>query len=327
VLEAILDSLKKLNISIDEFVEESKFVMDGSVYRVIEKLASTPYARKEGKAIYLDLEEFGIHGRNKRFYLTRSNGTSLYGARDIAYHIWKARHADLMLNVLGEDHKLEAKQVEIALKLLGEKTPEVIFYSFVSLPEGRMSTRKGRVVYLDDLIEEAVERAMIEVKKRGIKGEKAERIANAVAMGAIRYNIVKVNPDKSMVFKWEDALNFEGASAPFIQYAHARCSSILRKATPPDGEVELSFGHPSEIELIKMLAKFPYYIDRSISYRNPSIIAEYAFKLASTFNAFYRDCKVIGSEKEQSRLLLVRATKQVLKNVLHLLGIEALEEM
>ena len=326
VLEGILASLKRLNISIDEFVEESKFVIDGSVYEVIEKLASMPQAGREGKAIYLMLDEFGIHGRNKKFYLTRSNGTSLYAARDIAYHIWKGERADIMINVLGEDHKLEAKQVEIALKLLKKKVPEAIFYSFVSLPEGRMSTRRGRVVYLDDLIEEALERAMKEVEKRGMTGEKAARIANAVAMGAIRYNIIKVSPDKAIVFKWEDALNFEGESAPFIQYAHARCSSILKKAEFEE-KSSYEFEHPSEIRLIKTLAKFPYFVKKSISSRNPSLIANYAFQLASHFNAFYRDCRVIGSERQNDRLALVKATKQVIKNALNLLGIEALEEM
>jgi len=326
VLEGILASLKRLNISIDEFVEESKFVIDGSVYEVIEKLASMPQAGREGKAIYLMLDEFGIHGRNKKFYLTRSNGTSLYAARDIAYHIWKGERADIMINVLGEDHKLEAKQVEIALKLLKKKVPEAIFYSFVSLPEGRMSTRRGRVVYLDDLIEEALERAMKEVEKRGMAGEKAARIANAVAMGAIRYNIIKVSPDKAIVFKWEDALNFEGESAPFIQYAHARCSSILKKAEFEE-KSSYEFEHPSEIRLIKTLAKFPYFVKKSISSRNPSLIANYAFQLASHFNAFYRDCRVIGSDKQNDRLALVKATKQVIKNSLNLLGIEALEEM
>ena len=326
VLEGILQSLKNLNIAIDEFVEESKFVIDGSVYDVIEKLSSLPYAGKEGRAVYLRLDEFDVHGRSKKFYLTRSNGTSLYAARDIAYHIWKGERADMMINVLGEDHKLEAKQVGIALKLLGKKIPETIFYAFVSLPEGRMSTRKGRVVYLDDLIEEARERAMREVEKRGMVGEKAIKIATAIAAGAIRYNIIKVSPDKAIVFKWDDALNFEGESAPFIQYAHARCASILKKAKFREKN-EYEFKHPSEIKLIKMLAKFPYFVRKSILSRNPSLIANYAFELASVFNAFYRDCRVIGSKRENDRLALVKATKQVLKNALNLLGIEALEEM
>ncbi|MCD6448691.1 MAG: arginine--tRNA ligase [Thermoplasmata archaeon] len=326
VLNGILQSLEMLNIRIDEFVEESKFVLDGSVERVIQELQKLPYAGKEGKAIYLDLEEFGIHGRDKKFYITRSDGTSLYATRDVAYHIWKGERADKMINVLGEDHKLEAKFVEIALKLLNKKTPEVIFYSFVSLPEGRMSTRKGRVVYLDDLIEEAIERAKREVIKRRGELPNIDYIARSVGTGAIRYNIIKVRPEKPIVFKWEEALNFEGQSAPFIQYAHARCCSILRKVRY-EGCEQPEYEHESEIALIKMLATFPEIVKESIKARNPSAIAEYVYELASAFNAFYRDCRVIGSEKEKERLALVNATRQVICNCLTILGIEALEEM
>ncbi|KAA0012307.1 MAG: arginine--tRNA ligase [Thermoplasmata archaeon] len=326
VLDGILQSLESLNISIDEFVEESKFVLDGSVEKVMKALSSSQYVKKEGNALYLDLEAFGIHGRDKKFFLTRSDGTSLYATRDIAYHIWKGEHADILINILGEDHKLEAKCVEIALNILEKKTPEVIFYAFVSLPEGKMSTRRGRVVYLDDLIEEAIERARKEVRKRDLEKEKIEYIAKHVGVGAIRYNIIKVKPDKAIVFKWEDALNFEGESAPFIQYAHARCCSILRKVKY-ERVKKIKYEHESEIKLIKYLASFPEAIKKSIESKNPAILAEYAYKLASSFNAFYRDCRVIGSEKEKERLALVNATRQVLKNCLNILGIEALEEM
>ena len=326
VLRGIVESLEMLNIKIDEFVEESRFVLDGSVDKVIHELQKLPYAGREGNALYLNLEKFG---HDKKFYLTRSDGTSLYATRDVAYHIWKGEQADVMINVLGEDHKLEAKFVEIALKLLNKKVPEVIFYSFVSLPEGRMSTRKGRVVYLDDLIEEAIARAKQEVIKRRGKDEKLEYIARSVATGAIRYNIIKVRAEKPIVFKWEEALNFEGQSAPFIQYAHARCCSILRKAKYAKYESieKQRYEHKSEINLIKMLALFPEIIKEGVESRNASMLAEYAYDLASSFNAFYRDCRVIGSKKEKERLILVNATRQVIRNCLDILGIEALEEM
>ncbi|MBC7081551.1 MAG: arginine--tRNA ligase [Thermoplasmatales archaeon] len=326
VLSGIKESLENINIRIDEFVEESRFVIDGSVEKLIREISGSDCIKEEENAFYLDLTSFNISGMDNKFFLTRSDGTSLYPLRDVAYHIWKGERADIMINVLGEDHKLEAKCVEIILKILNKKTPENIFYAFVSLPEGKMSTRRGRVIYLDDLFEEAIERAKEEVKKRRKEDEsKIEYIARNVAVGAIRYNIIKVKPDKAIVFKWEEALNFEGESAPFIQYAHARCCSILRKAKYE--KLRAKYEHSSEIELIKTIAYFPEIVKESIENRNPSIIAEYAYKLASRFNIFYRDCRVIGSEKEKERIAIVNATRQVLKNCLNLLGIEALEEM
>jgi len=160
---------------------------------------------------------------------------------------------------------------------------------------------------------------------------KARFIAEKVGTGAIRYNIIKVNPEKAITFRWEEALNFEGESAPFIQYAHARCCSIMKKAgyteTKP-GEIDCSnYTHPQEINLIKIIASFPGVIKRCQNEFNPAYLAEYAHKLASSFNAFYRDCQVVGSEKERERLAIVHATRQTLKNALTLLGIEALEEM
>ena len=329
VLEGMVESLKQLNITIDEFVEESRFIFDGSTERVIRELEKSEYTGRDGNALYLDMEPFGVHGRDKRFYITRNDGTSLYATRDVAYHVWKGEQADMLINVLGEDHKLEAKFVEVALRLLHKKVPETIFYSFVSLPEGKMSTRKARVVYLDDLIHEARERALAEVLKRRERDDKIEHIAHHVAMGAIRYNIIKVRAEKPIVFKWEEALNFEGQSAPFIQYAHARCCSILRKAarTPSQVDPHAEYGHESEGELVKTLARFPDVVGEGVRNRNPSAVAEYAHELASCFNAFYRDCKVLGSPDEEKRLVLVAATRQVLRNSLHILGIEALEEM
>ena len=123
------------------------------------------YCKEENGACYLDLETFGIHGKSTKFFFTRADGTTLYTTRDMAYHLDKFSRADVLINVLGEDQKLGQQQLAAALKILGKEcVPECVFYSFVSLPEGRMSTRKGVVVYLDDLIDEAVDRAYEEVR-------------------------------------------------------------------------------------------------------------------------------------------------------------------
>lgn len=230
MLSGIKESLNRINIKIDNFVWESQFVRNKAVDEIIERLKKTKYCKEEENAFYLNYEEFGIQRKDTKFFFVRKDGTSLYATRDIAYHIDKFKRADHCINILGEDHKLQSNEVSIALKLLNEKVPEVIFYSFVSLPEGRMSTRRGRVVYLDDLIEEAEERAFAEVKKRrdDLTEEEMKEIAKKVGVGALRYNIIKVQSEKAIVFRWEDALNFEGNSSPFLQYSYARCCSILR---------------------------------------------------------------------------------------------------
>ncbi|MDG6229043.1 MAG: arginine--tRNA ligase [Candidatus Thermoplasmatota archaeon] len=338
VLKGMNESLKRVNITIDTYIPESTFVKDSSVEKVLDILKNTPFCHEEHGAYYLDLESFGIKGRNTKFFITRGDGTSLYATRDIAYHAWKATQADILLNVLGEDHKLESKQVEIGLQLLGiEKIPKTVFYSFVSLPEGKMSTRRNRVVYLDDLIDECVQRAYEEVKKRRadeFSELEMKTIAEKIGTGAVRYNIIKVQPEKDMVFQWEDALNFEGNAAPFIQYAHARASSILSKNETSikgiEKQIYSKLMHPSEIQLIKKMALFPFVIqEASITYK-PHLIASYLFDIASLFNQFYRDCPVLSEPDKElkiARLCLVASAKQVLNNGLCILGIDALEEM
>jgi arginyl-tRNA synthetase len=335
VLEGIKESLRRINITVDKYVPESNFVKDKSVDSVVKKLKQSKYCGKEEGAFYLDMEPFGIQGRNTKFVFIRKDGTTLYATRDVAYHLWKAKHADILVNVLGEDHKLESKQVELALNLVGAKmVPRVIFYSFVSLPGGKMSTRRGRVVYLDDLVDECVKRAYEEVKKRRgkeLSEKKMKKIAEIVGIGALRYNIIKVQPEKDIAFNWEEALNFDGNASPFIQYSHARACSILSKKQDKIKDIDATLlSHDSETDLIKKLAKFPIAIDEACEGCKPHSITTYLFEVASEFNQFYRDCPVLLEKNNKlriGRLALVDVTRTVLQNGLNLLGIVAPAEM
>ncbi len=335
VLEGIKQSLNRINITIDRYIPESNFIRDKSVDSVVEKLKKTKFCGKEKGAYFLDLKTFGVKGRNTKFIFLRKDGTTLYATRDIAYHLWKSKNADILINILGEDHKLESKQVEIALNLIGAKTiPKPIFYAFVSLPSGKMSTRRGRVVYVDNLIDECVNRAYEEVKKRRgneLTEKKMNEIAEIVGIGSLRYNIIKVQPEKEIVFKWEEALNFEGNAAPFIQYSHARACSILSKKKDDIKEFDASFlKHNSETGLLKKLAEFPNIIEEACNGNKPHIITSYIFEVASQFNQFYRDCPVLHEEEKKlkvARLALVDATRITINNCLNLLGIIAPEEM
>ena len=197
-----------------------------------------------------------------------------------------------------------------------------------------MSTRKGRVVYLDELVDECIEHAYEEVKKRRadeLTEQQMRNIAELIGIGSLRYNIIKVQPEKDMVFTWEDALNFEGNAVPFIQYAHARACSILSKDTSTDSVFDPALlTHDAELVLLKKLARFPLLIEEACNGYKPHIIANYLFETASAFNQFYRDCPVLIEENptlRSSRLAVVDATRVVLENALDLLGISAPKEM
>ena len=333
MLAGLKETLTDIGVELDVYTWESKYIADGSAKKVVNELKGSRYAgAEEDGAMYLDLEEFGVHGNNKKFMFTRSDGTTLYTTRDIAYHVDKLSRYDRVMDVLGEDQKLGSKQLMCALEILSsDKMPEPMFYSFVSLPEGKMSTRKGVVVYLDDLIDEAVARAYDEIRSRrsDIPEEKMREIARTVGIGAIRYNIVRIQPEKQFVFKWEDALNFDGNSGPFLQYSHARACSILRKAKDLTRTADASkLTDEFEVKLVKTLSKFESVIEAAGEGRKIHLVPAYGHEVASAFNQFYAAVPVLNSgDAKDARLTLVECTRIVLNNVLGYLGMGAPEEM
>ncbi len=332
MLGGLRQTLDRINVSLDRYTWESQFIADGSAKEVVERLKRSPYCGEEGGAHYLELKDFGIHGKNTRFTFTRRDGTTLYTTRDLAYHLDKFRRADRAVDVLGEDQKLGSQQLIAALEILGCGTkPEPMFYSFVSLPEGKMSTRRGTVVHLDDLVEEAVSRAYEEVRKRreDLSEERMREIAEVVGVGAVRYNIARVQPEKKMVFRWEDAMNFDGNSAPFLQYSHARACSILRKAgdfAPAVDESLLTDEY--ERRLVAALSLFPEVMRECGENKRIHMLPSYGHELASAFNQFYAAVPVLSSgELRDARLTLVDCCRVVLRSTIETLGLVALEEM
>jgi len=331
VLRRMLVTLGRLGVVFDSFFWESDLILDGSVERVIARLM--PLSKEEDGAHYLDLSAFGIEGDQAKYFFVTRNGTSLYTTRDIAYHLRKMERCDVAINVLGEDQKLSFERLKATFRLMGiDWAPETIYYAFVNLPEGRMSTRKGRVVYIDDLMDEAVDRAFEEVSKRRpeLSEDRRREIAETIGLGALRYNVLRVQAEKAITFRWEEALNFEGNSAPFLQYAHARACSILAKATDVgEGEPRLLL-HPQEQRLIRWIAKFPSTVREAAEGRRVHAVASYASEFASQFNQFYRDCPVLTAEPaalRDARVALVDATRVVLRNALDYLGVKAPNEM
>ncbi len=322
----------RLNIQFDCFDFESEYIRNGSINAVLEFLKKSDYAKENEKGFGLDLSSLGLQRRSGLSILSRRDGTSVYLTRDIAYHLNKTRSGSRLINVLGEDHKSEFLELKAILsKIYGLKTRiDVVHYSFVSFEGAELSTRKGQTAPVDKLIDDAIKKAAREIEKRKIA---TKEVAPLIGIGAIKYHILKTTPQKQISFRWDDALSFEGESAPYIQYAHARCCSILNKSDinvydlrledPIDNLVDC------EEKLILKIARFPEIVKSAGLELKPNIITTYLYELSSLFSRFYKECPVLSSEKEISnrRILLVYAIRQVLKNGLLLLGIEAPEKM
>jgi arginyl-tRNA synthetase len=335
-LEGQKSILNELKVKFDVFDYESRYLRKDKqkIQDLLDKLKDTSrlFVDEEGRVV-LDEKGFGLENemRNPVLVLTRSDGTSLYPLRDMAYTIDKMKVTENNIIVLGEEHKLHYKQIQAALKLLGYNPIKTVHYSFIllSTEEGKkkMSKRRGEVVLLGDFIAEAVKKAKDEIKKRKLSTIKA---AKDIGIAAVRYSIAKVEENKNIIFNWKDALNFEGNSGPYLQYTHARASNILKKAKKKTAKPDFSMlRDEKEKELITILSKFPEIADNAATNLGPHVIAHYAQSLAEAFNSFYQSCPVInaGPGLRGARLAVVEASRQVLENVLNILGIKALKRM
>ena len=340
VLDGMLMTLSRLGIDFDTFTKESKFVIDGDVATLMQRLSEMEiYGEAENGAGYLDLGQRGLKGKTE-FFFRRGDGSSLYATRDIAYHMWKWQQSDDLINVLGEDHKLQGKQVAMALTELGERVPEVLFYSFIKLPEGKMSTRKGNVVFMDDLLEEAQAQAATIV--RGLRPDYSEskvlEIAEAVGVSAVRFNIIKVSPDKGFTFRWEEALAFEAGSAPFIMYSHTRAHSVMLRCIEAGADVDSIIASQIDysqqeiptglIELLRTIARHNDILDKAVNMRKPHLFAAQLLDLANAYNGFYRDCHILVEGVPNPFYLQVsEVARNLLKTGMQGVGIIPIEQM
>ena len=340
VLDGMLTTLNRLGIDFDTFTKESKFVIDGDVAKLMQRLSEMEiYGEAENGAGYLDLGQRGLKGKTE-FFFRRGDGSSLYATRDIAYHMWKWQQSDDLINVLGEDHKLQGKQVAMALTELGERVPEVLFYSFIKLPEGKMSTRKGNVVFMDDLLEEAQAQAATIV--RGLRPDYSEskvlEIAEAVGVSAVRFNIIKVSPDKGFTFRWEEALAFEAGSAPFIMYSHTRAHSVMLRCIEAGADVDSIIASQIDysqqempsglVELLRTIARHNDILDKAVNLRKPHLFAAQLLDLANAYNGFYRDCHILVEGIPNPFYLQVsEVARNLLKTGMQGVGIIPIEQM
>ena len=327
-VSGIKDTLHRINIYHDDFVWEGQFIRNGDVDALVKYFEKEGFVSHE-EVDYIDLKFYNIE---KEFVLRRSNGTSLYSTRDLAYHRYKATLGDMVLDILGSDHKLSSKQMKVIFEeILREKAPEVIFYEFITLPEGSMSTRRGKFVSVDDLVDEAISRAAEEIKSRNpdLSDEEIAPMAEQIGIGAIRFFIAKLSPEKHLTFKWDEALSFERGCAS-IQYAHARACKLLNKSGKDISSLEITddwVPNDAEQDLVRLIAKFPQVVEECANKKRVHNVTQYCQDLAGSFNKFYKSEQVIGSDLEDTRLILVDKSKTVIKNALDILGVPAPEKM
>lgn len=324
--------LGELGIKYNTFDYESDYIFSQITSELLDKFKKTGRLEEDADdRLVLNQAEYNLPMKAPYLVLTRKDKTSLYPLRDIAYTIDKVKaNADMNIIILGEDQKLYFRQVCSALDLLGYKSPSSVHYSFILLSEGKMATRKGNVVLLEDFMREAASKAFAEIKKR--HGHADENTAKAIGYGAVKYAILRASNDKNVVFDWQSALSFEGDSGPYLQYSLARINSIFRNygRTLPE-QVDFSvLQNNHEIDLVLELANFPGTVRTALKELSPHVIANYVYGLTKKFSTFYHYHSVLNADSEKlktARLSLIAAVRQVILNCFELLGIEPVEEM
>jgi arginyl-tRNA synthetase len=343
-LEGFRQMYTALDIRFDVYYFNSQEEKPGK--EVVEELVKRGIAtdeRPQGGAVVVKIDE--VLGSNKEQFRTavilRSDGTALYATEDLSLVQHKFRdYPELAKSIYVVDvrQSLHFTQVFKILEIAGyekAKNCSHISYELVTLPGNVvMSSREGTVVLMEDLLREATRRAREETRKKNpsLSEEQLEHVAEAVGLGALKYPILARENTRLVTFDWQSALDFNGQAAPYIQYAHVRCSSILRKAGGLPDKKESVFNYdllPAEVELIDWLSRFPSEVQRAAEEYKPLVIASIAYDIAKAFASFFELCPVIQAEPEvrDSRLRLVEATRQTIANALALLGITAPEVM
>lgn len=327
---------KMLGIEFDSYAGES-FYSD-KMPRILDELKAKGLLQESQGAQIVDLEKYGMPPA----LVTKSDGSTLYITRDIAAAVYRKEHYDFYKNiyVVASQQNLHFQQWFKIVELLGyDWAGDCVHVPFgmVSLKDGVMSTRKGRVVFLEDVLNRAVEKTREIIEEKGVATDNIDETAAQVGIGAVMFNELSNNRIKDYVFDWDKVLNFEGETGPYVQYTHARACSLMRKAGEEmTAKAEKLEGFDSSLicsdsayELAKLIYRMPEVIQEAADKYEPSVITRHIIDIAQAFNRFYQSERIVTDDEAAtvSRLALVICAKTVISNGLALLGIQAPERM
>lgn len=332
---------KKLGIDFDKIYYESDTYLLGKNI-VKDGLENNILYQKEDDSVWCNLKDEGLDEK----LLQRADGTSVYMTQDLGTALLRHNDfdSDKLIYVVGNEQNYHFDVLKIVLKKLGFEWSDKLYhlsYGMVELPEGRMKSREGNVVDADDIIDEMIETAKRQTLEHGktkdFNDEELEKLYYTLALGALKYFILKVDPNKNMTFNPKESIDFNGNTGPFIQYTYARIRSIIRKAES-DKNIDLSHMRivdnleisPKEKDIIRILYQFPGIIEQSGLTYSPALIANYIYELAKSFNAFYQEKPILKEENLETmemRIGLSEFVGNVIKTSMNLLGIRVPERM
>ena len=326
-LEEVDKIYKLLNVTFDSYAGESFY--NDKMAPVVSELKEKGLLEISDGASIVNLEEYNM----PPCLILKSDGSTLYATRDIAAAIYRKNTYDFdkCLYVVAYQQNLHFKQFFKVVELMGKEWAKDLVhvaYGMVSLESGSMSTRAGKVVLLEDVINKTIEKAykVIEEKNPNIKDK--ERTAKAVGTGSVIFGALCNNKIKDIVFSYDRVLSFEGETCPYVQYTIARCNSVINKVGEPK-EFVVPTLMDEEYEVVSILAKFGEVVESASKNYEPSYVTRYALELAGTFSKFYMNCKIACEDEnlKNFRLSIAKSVKITLTNALNLLGIESVEEM
>jgi len=330
------DTYMKLGVSFDSYYYESDTYLLGK--KIINKgLDQGVFYRKEDGSVWIDLTEEGLDEK----LLLRADGTSVYMTQDLGTALSRLEdepNLKGMVYTVGNEQDYHFKVLFLILKKLGFDWSDALYhlsYGMVDLPSGKMKSREGTVVDADDLIEDMTVQAKTISEAVGklesLSEKERKELYHVIALGALKYFILKVDPKKSILFDPEASIDFNGNTGPFIQYTHARIKTLIRKAAMKIGEIDLNLKlETKERELIKQLGRYPEVVILAGEQYSPALIANYLYDLVKSYNTFYQNISVLGSEdviQKNLRVALSQKVAEVISNASSLLGMEVPEYM